>query len=438
MFRMSSTRVAARHRSLAPEGGTHQKRTERIAVAIVGGILTLAIAAPAAHQASSAPQKPAPATPAPPAVAKPAADTPVSAEQVKSAINRLGDLDFPIRSAAARTVRRADAAIAVPALLDAVKQHTDQYVRFRAQVILSGFNDPRTRDVMVAAVGDKNDRMRTVAYAYFERNPDKAVIPRMLEALKVEGSEFVRPALTRALAAHADDPKVRQTMEGLVMQGQAFFRSVVIEAIGDHRGAYAIKPITEVAKIDGPLQDDAVLALGKIGDKTTLPTLATLQRSAPRESQPGIAAAICLLGVNCASHQPYIIDSLRFSIANIGFQALLRSSAASLAVLAVSGRQDAAEELVVQGAPTRDPNRAPIALALGTVALRNTPLMLKLLEKETLREPAIELLREAFDMLEEDFDEERFFVAVRRAYWQSPAGSQARNVADTLVRKLEF
>ena len=37
---------------------------------------------------------------------------------------------------------------------------------------------------MVAAVADKNDRMRTVAYAYFERNPDKAVIPRLLEALK--------------------------------------------------------------------------------------------------------------------------------------------------------------------------------------------------------------------------------------------------------------
>lgn len=123
----------------------------------------------------------------------------VTPEQVRSAIDRLGDLDFPIRSAAARTVRRADAAVAVPALLTAVKQHGDQYVRFRALVILSGFNDVRTRDVMVGAVTDKNDRMRTVAYAYFERNPDKAVIPRLLEALKVEASEFVRPALSREI-----------------------------------------------------------------------------------------------------------------------------------------------------------------------------------------------------------------------------------------------
>ena len=388
-------------------------------------------------QAAPAVQKPQ----APPAGQKPqAADTqaPVTAEQVRAAIDKLGNLDFPTRSAAARTVRRADATVAVPALLSAVKQHADQYVRFRALVILSGFNDPRTRDVMVAALSDKNDRMRTVAYAYFERNPDPVVIPRLLEALKVEASEFVRPALTRALAAHADDPKVRQTMEGLVMQGQAFFRSVVIEALGDHRAAYALKPITEVAKIDGPLQDDAVLAMGKIGDKTVLPILAGLQRTAPRESQPGVAAAICLLGVNCASHQPYIVESLRFSIATLGFQTLLRSSASSLSVLAVAGREDAAAELVTQGAPTNDPIRAPIALALGTVALRNTPLMLKLLERETLREPAIELLREAFDMLEEDFDEERFFATVRRAYWQAAAGSPARIVADTLVRKLEF
>jgi HEAT repeat protein len=397
-------------------------------------VLALGVCAPRGIRAvqSSPPGKPAAPKPPPPS------DAPVTPEQVRAAIDKLGTLDFPIRSAAARTVRRADAAIAVPALLQAVKQHTDQYVRFRALVLLSGFNEPRTRDVMAAAIADKNDRLRTVAYAFFEHNPDKTIAPRLLDALKVEESEFVRPQLTRALAAHGEDPKVRQTMEGLVMQGQAFFRSVVIEALGDHRAAYAIKPIVEVVKIDGPMQDDAALALGEMGDKSVMPVLAGLQRTAPRESQPAIAAAFCLLGVNCASHQTYIVDSLRFSIANIGFQELLRSSTASLAALAISGREDALTELIGQGAPTRDPARAPIALAIGTVALRNTPLLLKVLAQDKTREPGIELLREAFDMLEEDFEEERFFAAVRRAYWQSAAGSPARAVADTLVKKLEF
>ena len=412
----------------------------------VSALLAVAVAStglarppqPPASQAKP-PVKPPVAPPvAAPKAAAPEAQGPVTAEQLRTAINNLSSIDYAVRSPAARIVRRAEPATAIPALTQAVKAHADQYVRYRALVILSGFNDPRTRDLMVSAIADKNDRLRTVAYAYFEGNPDKTVVPRLLEALNSEESEFVRPALTRALAAHADDPKVRQTMEKLVMQGQAFFRSVVIEALGDHRAAYALKPLLEVAKVDGPLQDDAALALGKIGDKTALPVLAGLQRTAPRESQPGIAAAICLLGVNCASHQPYIVDSLRFSIANIGFQSLVRSAASGLSVLAVAGREDAATELIALGGPTQDPVRAPIALSIGTLALRNTPLLMKMLAQDVLREPGVELLREAFDMLEEDFEEERFFATVRRTYWQSAAGSPERTVADTLIRKLEF
>jgi HEAT repeat protein len=408
-----------------------------LAVAVVSTGLARAPQPPASQ--TKPPVKPPVAPPvAAPKAAAPEGQGPVTAEQLRTAINNLSSIDYAVRSPAARIMRRAEPAVAIPALTQAVKGHADQYVRYRALVILSGFNDPRTRDLMVSAIADKNDRLRTVAYAYFEGNPDKTVIPRLLEALNSEESEFVRPALTRALAAHADDPKVRQTMEKLVMQGQAFFRSVVIEALGDHRAGYALKPLLEVAKVDGPLQDDAALALGKIGDKSALPVLAGLQRTAPRESQPGIAAAICLLGVNCASHQPYIVDSLRFSIANIGFQSLVRSAASGLSVLAVAGREDAATELIALGGPTQDPVRAPIALSIGTLALRNTPLLLKMLAKDVLREPGVELLREAFDMLEEDFEEERFFATVRRTYWQSAAGSPERTVADTLIRKLEF
>jgi HEAT repeat protein len=362
----------------------------------------------------------------------------VTAAQLAEAIEKLGTVDFPVRMSASRTVRRASPALALPALRQAARRHADGYVRYRALVLLSGFNDPGTRELMVEALGEKNDRLRTVAYAYFEHNPDPSIAPRLLEALGREESEFVRPALTRALAAHGSDPKVRATMNGLVMKGHAFFRSVVIEALGDYRATYALKPLTDVANIDGPLQDDAALALGKIGDKTALPTLAALQRTAPRESQPAIAAAICLLGVNCASHQPFIENSLRFATDRPGFQELLRGSAAALAVLAVAGREEAAVELIAQGAPSRDPARAAIALALGTAALRNTPLMLEVLARDGQLTQGVELLREAFDMLEEDFEEERFFASVRRAFWRAPEGSPARRVTETLVQKLEF
>jgi HEAT repeat protein len=382
-------------------------------------------------------QRGEPAAPAP--AASQAADAAaVTPARLAEAIDQLGTLEFATRVDASRTVRRADPALAVPALITAVTSHKDEYVRFRALVLLSGFNDPRTRDVMRDVLDDRNDRLRAVGYSYFEHNLDPGVVPLLIAAVKTESSEFVRPALTRALAAYGSDPAARATMTGLVMQGAAYFRSVVIEALGDYKAAYAIAPITEVARIDGPLQDDAALALGKIGDKAALATLAGLQRTAPRESQPAIAAAICLLGVNCASHEPYLAESLRFAIKQVDYQELLRASASALAALASEGQGTAAAELITQGAPTRDPARAAIALAIGTAALRDTPTMLATLGQPGLLEPGVDLLREAFDMLEEDYEEERFYVAVRRAYWQAPEGSAARTVCQTLIRQLEF
>ena len=41
-------------------------------------------------------------------------------------------------------------------------------------------------------------------------------------------------------------------------------------------------------------------------------------------------------------------------------------------------------------------------------------------------------------MLEEDLEEERFFVTVRRAYWAAAAGSPGRRIADALIQQLEF
>ena len=362
----------------------------------------------------------------------------VTADQIRTAIDTLGSLEFPVRMAAARTVRRAPAAMAVPALIRAVSSHKDEYVRFRALVVLSGFNDPRTREVVLKAIGDRNDRLRAVGYAWLENHPDPTLVPRLLQAVGREESEFVRPALTRALAVYAVDPKAREVMSGLVMKGQDIFRAAVIEALGDYKCAYALKPIADVAKLDGPLQDDAVLAIGKLGDKHGIETLAGLQRTAPRTLQPSIAAAICLLGSNCSSHQGYIADTLKFATSNAGFQPLLRSAAGGLAALAVAGNKESAQLLIERGVPARDPERAAIALALGMVALRNTPLLLGVLEAQSDPDGAVELLREAFDMLEEDYEEERFFALVRRTYWQAPKDSPTRRVAESLIRRLEF
>jgi len=117
------------------------------------------------------------------AAQEPAAPQTVSAAQLKAAIDKLGDLDYDVRTGAARTVRRTVAMQAVPALLQTVAEHADGYVRYRALVILTGFNDPRTLDAMRESRTSPNDRLRTVAYAFFEHHPDRAMIPDLLLAL---------------------------------------------------------------------------------------------------------------------------------------------------------------------------------------------------------------------------------------------------------------
>ena len=142
--------------------------------------------------------------------------------------------------AAARTLRRAPAAQAVPALLQASSEHADGYIRFRALTLLTGFNDPRTLDAMEAAMTSPNDRLREVAFAYFELNPRPSLAPKLLAALEKEEGEFVRPALVRALAAIHKEPGVAAVLIRDVRRGVDFFRSTVIEAIGDYKITAAV------------------------------------------------------------------------------------------------------------------------------------------------------------------------------------------------------
>jgi len=373
-----------------------------------------------------------------PAFAQERGPTPTSPEQIRAAIDKLGDLDYAVRMAAGRTIRRAPTAPAVTALLQAVSEHADGYVRFRALTLLTGYNDPRTVDAMTAAMVSPNDRLREVAYGYFEMNPNPALAPKLLAAIDKEEGEFVRPALIRALAAVPKDPKVADVLIRDAMRGVDYFRSTVIEAIGDYKVTAAMPRLVEIAKLEGPLQDDAATAIGKIGDKNQLGILAAMQQSAPKETQPAIAAAICLMGTNCSSHIGYLEKTLAFADTYPGYQDLLRGAASGLGNIARQGNDEALRILFDVGIPSQDPVRAPVTLAIGLVALRNTPLMLKTLQARTDQSAAVGIVAEAFDMLEEDLEEERFFVAVRKAYWAAPDGSPTRKLCEALINKLDF
>jgi hypothetical protein len=385
-------------------------RTQRIV-----GVFVVAVAAHATLGAQAAPQP-----------------------TLAAAIDQLVSFDFPIRTEAARVVRRSPAATAVPALAAAARDHKDGYVRYRALVLLAGFGDASARSTMRALLSDPNDRVRAVTYGWFEHDLDRDVLPGLIAALDREQSEFVRPALTRALAARHNEPSARQALEPLILRGEDYFRGSLIEALGDYKAVWARKAIAEVAQLDGPLQDDAIIALGKIGDAASLPVLAAIQKTASRETQPSLAAATCLITADCAAHIDYLTKTLVFAASDQQYQSLLRSAAFSLGALARRGNTKALTVLLEVGEPARDPARAAIALAVGHVALRAPGVLLDALEARPSFDAASGVLLDAFDMLSEDFEEERFFVEVRKAYWAAAEGSSRRRVAQGLIDKLEF
>ena len=354
-------------------------------------------------------------------------------------ITELGDFDYAIRMEASRRIRRLDRNFTVPLLVEAAYGHADSYVQFRAAVLLSGLGGPRAREFFRQALDTPNDRVRAAAYEVAEHGPDPVLAPRLLAALERETSEFVRPSLVRALAAHDDDPAVREQLVGDIDRGEGYFRATVIEALGQHRASYAVEPLMRIASEAGPLRDDALLALGRIGDDRALPVLVVAQDGAADTLQPVVSAAACLLGIDCPNQARYVTEALEYGTAGDGGdQVLLRAAATAAGALAEAGRTDVFDALIAAGIAAVDPARAPIALAAGGVALRDPMRLLGALAGREDLDAALLLLRDAFDMLDEDLAEERFYVLIRSAYWDDRQAPDVRAAAEAAMRVLEF
>ncbi len=356
---------------------------------------------------------------------------------VDAAISQLGDFDYDVRTAASGFIRRLSTEEARPVLARAVATHEDGYVRYRALVLLVGFGGIEARDAVLGVMEDGNDRLRAVAYGYFAHEPDPAMVPRLLEALDGETSEFVRPALIRALASHDDDPSVRQRLLADIDRGVDFFRGAVIEALGDRRASYALEPLMAVASAPGPLQDDALLALTRIGDARALSAVAALQGADP-ELEPMVSAAAAAFDEDRAGHFAFVSETLAFAAVSGDQRDLVRAAAAGLGALAASGDDAALSTLIDVAVEAPSAEREAIALVVGMLAMRAPEEMLAHLETRADLADAALVVRDGFDMLDEDLEEERFFMTARSTFWGAPDGSAARRVSDELIRVLEF
>jgi HEAT repeat protein len=368
-----------------------------------------------------------------------AADGLQAAPSLSSVIGQLGSLDFKTRTVAAQAIRRLPATTAIPALVEVARGSADGYVRYQTLVLLSGFGPDAANETMRQVLSDRNDRLRAVAYAWFEHHPQADITPALVAALTTEQSEFVRPALTRAIAATRDEARLAATLVPLIQRGVNFFRSGVMEALGDYRAKSAVPSLVDAAKQDGPLQENAIEALGKIGDASTVVLLGSLESSVPHDVQPSVAAALCELGVECEAQTRFIIDTLTSASRDESRARLAEAAAHALAVLAVAGKQTALTALLDAGEAAAEPARSPIALAAGYVALRQPDVMLKAIQGRAARPATLALIRDAFDILsDEDFERECFFADVLRLYWGAPEGSAERQTAQAVIAALEF
>lgn len=348
-------------------------------------------------------------------------------------IGLLGSFDYPTRMNAARAIRRAPAPAAVEALTRAVRAHDDEFVRFRAFVLLTAFGDRGTAALVRWAIGDRNDRLREVAFKWLERHPDPQLAFTLLAALQTEQGEFVRPALVGALAALGDRPDVQRALVAEMPRGMEVFRSAVVDALGRHRAVYAFAPIAALAREDGPLQNDAILALGRLGDSRALPVLRELA-GLPRDVQFAARAARCLLGDACADH---IGESMR--AARTATRPVVRAAVEALAEMGAGGRPEALDALLDLSAEEGF-LRDVAGVGLAAAAVRRPGGVIEWLGEAPphRQSAAIEVLKEGFDRLDEDFGEEHFFAAARASYWKAAEGSAARELAAALIARLEF
>jgi hypothetical protein len=225
-----------------------------------------------------------------------------------------------------------------------------------------------------------------------------------------------------------------------VTRGLDFFRSAVIDALGHHRAAYAVEAIGGVALNDGPLQFDAVLALGRIGGDAAKAALAAVP-PAPADVRLAIRAAECLVGGdlpggNCDGHLTALIEAATASTAS---PLTVRAAVNAVSAMAVDGRT--APLSALSGLASRPAGvRNAAAAALAAAAVRRPDPAIAWLRglPDAERAAAITMLKDGFASLDEDFAEEQFFAAVRASYWSAAENSPARALSATLIQELEF
>jgi hypothetical protein len=192
--------------------------------------------------------------------------------------------------------------------------------------------------------------------------------------------------------------------------------------------------IAATAKLEGPLQDDAILALGRIGGTRATAAIEEFTGGTPEAAQM-IRGVRCLLGNVCAEQITALVAA---ASSDEGRSSTIRGALDALEAVA-QNRNEAALSALLDLAK-KSALRESVAVSFATVALRQPDWTIERIGTldGAARESAISMLKDGFDSLEEDFAEEQFFASVRAGYWRAADGSTGRSLAQTLIQRLEF
>ena len=285
---------------------------------------------------------------------EPAAPQTISPAQLQAAIDKLGDLDYATRTTrlAHRPPDGGTAGRARPAA-----------GRGRARRRLRAVSRARPADRLQRSADHRCD-------ARVADEPQRPSAHGRVQVLRAQSRSaawcpICWPPSTRSRRSSSGPPWCARSRRSAptrgcsrllareAARGEDFFRSAVIEALGDYKAQYAFDAITAIAKLDGPLQDDAAWRSERSATSARSrrwPRFSAARRRFDSRRSP---PAICLLDVNCASHEGYLIETLKFGDRNPGFQDLLRAAAAGLGALGAAGPSDGGRRAVRGRHPRR-------------------------------------------------------------------------------------
>jgi hypothetical protein len=182
---------------------------------------------------------------------------------------------------AARLIRRASAAQAVPALVEAARRHPDEYVRNRAFILLTGFNDRGTADLAKGLIrrskrSTARERVQVVRAA-----PGPAARAQLARRITVRNRGVRASGSDRRADGVDQDPQVQRAL--VTRSGRGLdFSAARHRRSGRRHAAYAVDAIAPMTRDEGPLQQDAVLAIGRIGGPKADGILTAVTGATPR------------------------------------------------------------------------------------------------------------------------------------------------------------